>query len=63
MPFIYQVNTHAMDIKSIKNNSIAMFSLKTLNLGGIRTRAYFSLGGYGVHEPDSQYLDSVKNTH
>jgi hypothetical protein len=35
--FISQVSTQTMNIKSSKHSSIAMFSLKTVHPGGIRT--------------------------
>jgi hypothetical protein len=42
MPSISQIDTQARHIKSITNNSIAMFSLKTLHPGGFRTRVFRS---------------------
>jgi hypothetical protein len=42
-------NTQTMYIKSIMRKSIAMFSLKALNPGGIQTRVACSSGGCDVH--------------
>jgi hypothetical protein len=41
------INEHTKPFKSTTHNSIVMFSLKTLQQGGIRT--FCSCGGYDVH--------------
>jgi hypothetical protein len=43
--FIY-LKTQTMPVKSNIHNSIAMFSLKTLNPGAIRNRVFCSWGGW-----------------
>jgi hypothetical protein len=49
MPLFLFSSTHTMHIKSIIDNSIPTFSIKTLYPGGIRTRVLGSWGGCDVH--------------
>jgi hypothetical protein len=43
MPLFLFFNTQTVHIKSVLHNSSAMFSLKTIYSGGIRTRVFCSI--------------------